>query len=70
MKRINFEIIFKVIILAGFAYLLFLLTAIVEHSGNGRYQQFTTEYPLILDTKTGQVFKPNDKGQMQELGKK
>ena len=60
MKKINYELLFRPLVLLSIAYFLFLLTIIAksvsEKSGIGRYQ-FNTEGTRILDTKTGEFKK-------------
>ena len=67
MKKINFEIALKITVLVSFVYFLFLLTIIAYNSGIGRYQ-FKADSPVIIDTKTGQLYRIKD-GQMIEIGK-
>lgn len=64
MKKLNFDIIFKVIIMISLVYSLFLLTVIANNSSNGRYQ-YTGGYGT-LDTKTGKFF---EKGVIYEWSK-
>lgn len=53
MKKLNFDIVFKVISLISLVYSLFLLTVIAKNSGTGRYQ---TAGNGIIDTKTGVMY--------------
>ena len=60
MKKINFDLLFRPLVLLSIAYFLVLLTIISisasEKSGIGRYQ-FNSEGTRILDTKTGELKK-------------
>lgn len=55
MKKISFDTFFKIFILLLSAYLLFILTKLVDNLENGRYQ-FSTSDETILDTKTGIIY--------------
>lgn len=58
LSKINFDTLFKVILLVFITYFLFLLTKISmqlkDNSDVGRYQ-FHTDKPYLLDTKTGVI---------------
>lgn len=54
MKKLNFDLVFKTIIMVYSLYLLFLLTLIAFNSGSGRYQNNVGE--RIIDTKTGKIY--------------
>ena len=69
MKKISFDIAFKIIILIISAYLMCLLTVIAynfnkigDNSENGRYQLKSGEGFLIIDTKTGTTYYTNHNG--------
>lgn len=58
LKTLNFDVVFKTILLFLIAYFLFLLTNIAKQlkipSDIGRYQ-FHTDKEIIIDTKTGET---------------
>jgi hypothetical protein len=64
MKKVIFDIFFKIGILILASYFLFLLKDLIESLGNGRYQ-FKTESYFILDTKTGKIY-INRNGKLEE----
>ena len=68
MKKIKFDVVFKIAILLSVVYFLIfltiILTSISENLRNGRYQ-FKADSPLILDTRTGKVYYNKD-GELKE----
>ena len=64
LKKLNFDVIFKTILLFFIGYFLFLLTNIANQlkitSDIGRYQ-FHTDRDIIIDTKTGETQYANPK---------
>ena len=58
LSKMNFDVLFKVILLGFIAYFLYLVTLISiqmkNNAGVGRYQ-FKNDAQFILDTKTGEV---------------
>ena len=63
MKKLNFDIVFKIIILISLAYSLILLTVIANNSTNGRFQG---NVGSVIDTKTGTAYY-FDNGTRKEL---
>lgn len=54
MKTLNFDIVFKVIILISLVYSLILLIIIANNSSIGKYQNNVGE--RIIDTRTGKIY--------------
>lgn len=64
LKKLNFNTIYKGILLLMVGYFLYLLTDISKKMEIGRYQ-FRQDNYMILDTKTGKVYF-NRKGNLEE----
>ena len=65
MKKINFGNIFKIFAILATVYFLYIMSIIASNMENGRYQ-FKTDSSLILDTKTGMIYR-NYHGQLIEI---
>jgi hypothetical protein len=65
MKKMIFDIFFKVGLLILAICFLLLLKDLTDNLGNGRYQA-NSEFDLILDTKTGKLYQ-NRYGQLREV---
>ena len=57
MKKLNFDTVFKSIIMVTLGYSLILLIVIAYNSGIGRYQDNGSL--KIIDTKTGKIYRYN-----------
>lgn len=59
MKKINFRISVKTMIIIAVSYFLFLMTIIAYNSANGKYITFGNQ-GYLLNTNNGQVYLLNN----------